>query len=168
MPGRLRCDTLDLCSTDVLTRVIEALTSLAGKTSNRHVLEVKGKYYFSTPQGPLSTEPGWYLICSDDSLPIYVGTATNLNSRLNSDNGSRDGFADPQRTSDPARNFIKAFASSGALRSLSVVAITERDLMHALRLTQSFRKLDRENVEKIISIFRAKLSGLAAPQRIHT
>jgi len=55
-----------------------------------------------------------------DGRPVYVGEADSLNGRLNSDNGSRDNFMNPQRTSDPERNFLKRLSDLGLLRSFSM------------------------------------------------
>ncbi|MEW6375155.1 MAG: GIY-YIG nuclease family protein [Thermodesulfobacteriota bacterium] len=62
-------------------------------------------FYFSTPAS-LPTESGLYIILNGTS-PIYVGKAEDLNKRLNTENGSRDQFANPQRSSDIEGNFIK-------------------------------------------------------------
>jgi hypothetical protein len=164
MPGKLRCGVLDLSRPEVFSHVLEALRPLMRDPRNRHPLQLKGHYHFTTTSPAICGEPGWYVIHGEDGLPLYVGTAENLNARLNSDAGSRDRFADPQRTSDPTRNFIKAFMAAGTLTSLSVVTITEPDLRRSLGLTEPLGKLDRENIEKLISMFRAKLCGLAAPK----
>jgi hypothetical protein len=112
----------------------------------------------------LPAEAGWYVICNSDSLPLYVGTAKDLNARLNTDEGSRDGFANPKRTSDPERNFIKAFMSAGVLSSVSVVIVREAALCERIGIAAPLKKIDRQNVEKIINIFRARLFGLVHPR----
>ncbi len=160
MPGTLRCGDLDLCSPTVFTRVLEALTALVREPRNRYALQLKNRYYFAVPASSLTSEAGWYIIYGSDALPLYVGTAENLNGRLNTENGSRDGFANPQRTSDPERNFIKAFVTAGILSSLSVVVIPESALRSRLGCDEPLSKLDRENLEKMINIFRARLCGL--------
>ena len=108
---------------------------------NRHPLQLKGHYHFTITGAAISGAPGWYVIHGEDGLPLYVGTADNLNARVNSDAGSRDRFADPQRTSDPTRNFIKAFMAAGTLTSLSVVTITEPDLRRSLGLAEPLASL---------------------------
>jgi len=157
MPGRLRCGVLDLSSPEVFGRVLDALMALVREPGRQFELRLKDRYHFTIPAGPVSSEPGWYVIRGPDALPLYVGTAENLDARLNSDNGSRDGFANPQRTSDPERNFIKAFLSASILSSVSVVVITEAELQSRLGSTKSLSKLDRQKVEKVANIFRARL-----------
>lgn len=159
MPGKLRCGAIDLCSAEILQRVLNALKAIIATPSNRHRLQLRNRYYFNAPDGHLPSEPGWYIILGPEMSPLYVGTAENLNARLNSDNGSRDGFANPQRTSDPERNFIKAFLAAGIFPAVSVVAIPETELRERLGWTNPLSKLDRENLEKVINIFRALLCG---------
>jgi len=65
-------------------------------------LKVRSGAHFSTLPETLPAEAGWYVIVAD-GRPVYVGEADSLNGRLNSDNGSRDNFMNPQRTSDPER-----------------------------------------------------------------
>ena len=154
MPGKLRCDSLDFGIPSVVRGVITALTSVALVPENWHRLEVVKRYYFSTPDHPLTTSAGWYVICDPGYRPLYVGTATNLNHRLNSEDGSRDGFANPKRLSDPERNFIKALVSSGFLDSLQVLVIPETLLGPFIQAEPPLNKLDRENVEKILNLFR--------------
>ncbi len=67
--------------------------------------------------------------------PLYAGSAEDLNARLNSKHGSRDNFANPQRTQDPVRNFIKAFRSSGLIPRLRVVLMTESSVCARLGVT---------------------------------
>ena len=157
MPGRLRYDDLDVNDRALVERVIEALTSLAGDSHNRHALEVSKRYYFSTPNNPLASDAGWYIIC-DASHPLYVGTAENLNARLNSENGSRDQFANPRRMTDSERNFIKSFKSSGLLGPLSVIVIPELVLCSMTGVTAPLTKRDRHNIEKLLNLFRDKVT----------
>lgn len=162
MPGKLRCSTVDLSNPETLDRVLAALDQLIHSVEVKATLLLRDRYHFRISDRSIPSSPGWYIICSPDGLPIYVGTADNLNSRLNTDNGSRDGFANPQRTSDPERNFIKSFLTAGIFTSLTVLVIPEPSFRDILGLTCELDKLDRGNIEKIINIFRAKLLRLAA------
>lgn len=155
MPGRLRFDALDVNDTFLVRHLRGALSSLARDPRNKHALEVRKRYYFATPNGPITSDAGWYAIC-DDSGPLYVGTAQNLNSRLNSENGSRDQFANPRRRSDPERNFIKALTNSGALKGLTVVVISEPALCSAMDAKAPLTRRDRYNVEKVLNLFRER------------
>jgi hypothetical protein len=157
MPGKLRCDSLDLSAKLVVKQLLYTLSSLADGSRNWHHLEVRKQYYFATPGKLLSNEAGWYIICDADRCPIYVGIAKNLNVRLNSENGSRDNFANPQRTSDPERNFIKAFVSSGLLGSLEVLVIQETLLCSAMQMPSPLSDRDRKNIEKTINLFRERI-----------
>jgi hypothetical protein len=156
LPGKLRFDNLDVTNSEVVTKVLDALSDLAADANNVHSLEVSKRYYFITPSGPLVSDAGWYVICHS-SQSIYVGTAENLNARLNSENGSRDQFANPQRTSDPERNFIKSFRTSGILGTLRVVVISEHQLSSKVGVSCPLTKRDRENVEKVLNLFREQV-----------
>lgn len=156
MPGKLRFDNLDVSNPKVVTKLLDALSCLAADARNVHPLEVSKRYYFITPNGPIVPDAGWYVICNS-SYPLYVGTAENLNARLNSENGSRDQFANPQRTSDPERNFIKSFRSSEVLGPLRVVVISESDLCSKTGVSAPLTKRDRENVEKVLNLFRDRV-----------
>jgi len=167
MPGRLRCHALDVSAPEVLRRVLQAIDELIAEPGSKAPLELRGRYHFRVRGLSLPTSPGWYVICGPDQSPLYVGTAEDLDARLNTDNGSRDGFANPKRTSDPERNFIKALLASGTLANASVVFFTEMALREKLGLPVPLEKLDRENIEKIINIFRANLFGLASTRVEH-
>lgn len=156
MPGRLRFDNLDVTSPSLVRRLLDGLTSLARDPRNRHVLEVRKRYYFAIPDGPIETGAGWYVIC-DSFGPLYVGIAENLNARLNSENGSRDQFANPQRTSDPERNFIKSFADRGVLNGLTVIVISEGALCSIVGAVSPLTKRDSQNVEKTLNLFRERV-----------
>jgi len=82
MPGRLRCDRIDLNEVEVVRRVLEVLRALALAPENTYPLSVSKRYYFSVPGG-LATGAGWYVI-RDAETSLYVGTAENLDARLNS------------------------------------------------------------------------------------
>lgn len=154
MPGKLRYDTIDLNQPVIVQNLLQAVIALTRNSANIHPLNVEGKYYFTIPTGAITSEAGWYIICDEEQHPMYVGTATNLNGRLNTKDGSRDNFANPQRKSDDARNFIKAFASAGVIRTLSVITIPEPELCQQLAIQPPLSKRDRENIEKVLGIFR--------------
>ncbi len=159
MPGKLRCDAIDLNQPVVVQRLLHALINLARSSANIHPLNIHGKYYFTVPTGPITSEAGWYIICDEKRHPIYVGTAANLNSRLNTKDGSRDNFANPQRRTDDARNFIKKFVSTGAINTLSVITVPEPTLCEQAVIRPPLSKLDRKNIEKVLSIFRVAIIG---------
>jgi len=163
MPGRLRCDALPLGETAFLAAVPSLLSDIVSR-SRRYRLEVRGQYYFSIPDGPITSEPGWYIICDANEEALYVGTTENLNGRLNTNVGSIDNFANSNRTSDPERNFVKALASTGILGSLSAVVIPESLFCGATRISGPLTKRDRENVEKCLSIFRVHVFRSASAQ----
>src|SRR5487761_2377162 len=102
MPGILRCDKIDYNNLEVVRTLKQKLKDTVNE-STRHNLLISKKYYFRLDK-QITTNPGWYVILENKS-PLYVGKAENLNSRINSENGSRDQFANPQRKSDTARNF---------------------------------------------------------------
>jgi hypothetical protein len=156
MPGILRHDELDITDPTVVRRLIDALRSLAAERRRVHQLQVSKRYYFSVPDGPLPSCPGWYVIC-DESGSLYVGTAENLEKRLNSPDGSRDQFANPLRTSDSERNLIKAFHDSGVLGDLRVVVLEEPALREMLGLPAALSSRDRHNVEKTLNLFRERV-----------
>ena len=155
MPGILRCQNVNLNDPVVVRRVINALGDLAAQS--KHSLEVRGTYHFAIPSGPITTVAGWYVICDESGEPLYVGTAENVDARLNSEPGSRDGFANPKRTSDPVRNFIKSFFKNGVLPSLSVITLSEPALCARIGIKAPLPKRDRENVEKVIDVFRTRI-----------
>jgi hypothetical protein len=157
MPGKLRCDLINFNEPTTVQALIEVLTELASNESNLHRLDVRGTYYFSIPDGPLTSDAGWYIICDEEQRPIYVGTATNLNGRLNTSDGSRDNFANLKRPYDDTRNFIKAFVSSRILRSLFVITIPEPAVCQRISVQTPLSKQDRENIEKVLSIFSTRI-----------
>ena len=116
-------------------------------------LSVKNGAYFSTLPETLPAEAGWYVILAGGHA-IYVGEADNLNSRLNSDNGSRDNFMNPERTSDSQRNFVKKFFDSGFLTKLEVWFVTEKELGTRVPIVLPLSNLDRCNVEKVLNVCR--------------
>ncbi len=159
MPGILRCDRINLNERNTVSAVVRVLTELARNESNRADLQVSGTYYFSTPSRSISPHPGWYIICDQDHRSLYAGKAENLNSRLNSRDGSRDNFANPQRCQDPVRNFIKRFLSSGVILTLYVITIPESVFCSALGVDPPLSDLDRGNVEKVLGVFRVRFAG---------
>ncbi len=158
MPGIIRCDQIDLNNVEVINLLLKSLSDLLANQSYCFTLTVEGKFYFSTPNGPLTDDSGWYIISSgQDNQLIYVGTASNLNTRLNTRDGSRDNFANPQRTTDDVRNIIKKFVTIGVWPSLVVRIIPEKLLCQKMGLTSPLTKRDRENVEKVVNLFRSHL-----------
>lgn len=153
MPGRLRFDNIDVTERATVELLLDTLANLARDPDNRYTLEVRKRYYFAVPDGPITTDAGWYVICGGAN-PLYVGTGENLNARLNSENGSRDQFANPKRKSDPERNFIKAFVDASVLKALIVIVIPEPAICSAVGVTSPLTRLDRHNVEKILNLFR--------------
>lgn len=152
--AKLVCDKLDLNNIELVRRLIETVTALLSAPAAWHALEVHREYYFRTPEGRLPTDPGWYVICDAAKAPLYVGEAQNLNARLNTTNGSLDQFADSGRTQDPARNFIKALTTMGYISALRVGIVREPDLLSRVGVQGPLKRLDRGNVEKLLSLFR--------------
>lgn len=157
MPGQLRTDVLNLSDPEAIEGLVAALSAMAAQSDRRYELEVSKRYYFSVPDGPITDAAGWYLIRAG-AEPIYVGTAENLNSRLNSENGSRDQFANPKRTSDSERNFIKAFVAAGVVNDLTVAVLSEPDLCAEIGVESPLTKRDRHNVEKVLNILRTRVA----------
>lgn len=155
MPGILRCKRIDLNkkeTVDVLRNTLKEIITQLELLD----LKVSKKYYFKL-NNLITTNPGWYVILDENKNPLYVGKAQNLNSRLNTEDGSRDQFANPQRLSDPERNFIKKFHDVGIFDNLYVCVIDEQVLCQKLGLEFPLHSLDRNNIEKFINIFRDTL-----------
>ena len=93
--GTLKCGSVDFNDPHVVNTMRQRLQQVISNPQSYYTLAHTNGYYFSTPAGPLPNESGWYVIL-DEAIPIYMGKAVNLNNRLNSQNGSRDQFADPQ------------------------------------------------------------------------
>lgn len=157
MPGRLRTDALNLSDAEAIESLVAGLRGMLAEQSKRYRLDISKRYYFAIPDGPITDSAGWYLIRARNE-PIYVGTAENLNARLNSENGSRDQFANPKRASDSERNFIKAFSAAGVLTDLTVTVLPEANLCAAIGIDGPLTKRDRHNVEKVLNIFRTRLA----------
>ena len=144
----------------VVNRVLAAARSALERVRNWHILHVRSGVHFQTPNGPLPEGAGWYVISDRSGGPLYVGESENLNKRLNSDDGSGDNFANPTRSQDDIRNFVKAFASKDLLQDLRVGIVVEGDVSSVLGVSSPLSKLDRCNVEKVISLFRRQLNDL--------
>jgi hypothetical protein len=125
----------------------EKIQRILEDPKNYYQLEHTKNYYCST-LAPLPTESGWYIILNGTS-PIYVGKAEDLNKRLNTENGSRDQFANPKRSSDIERNFIKKYTELGLIRPLRVCIVSESGLG-----IPALTDLDRGNMEKHLNIWR--------------
>jgi len=158
--GVVRTDALDVSTAEAIQRLLEALEHLLNSREFRAQLIVHDLAHFRTVGGQVPALPGWYVICDADDLPLYVGTANDLNGRLNTDSGSRDNFRNTKRQSDPQRNFLKAFHTCGHIASLHAVMVTEGALRSSLGMSVPLTARDRQSVEKVISIFRARLFRL--------
>ena len=154
--GLLVCDKLDLNLIEDTETLEHLLKVIAKDEKNYRKIVVDGKYYFNLPEQDAPESPGWYIIYALGT-PLYVGEATNLNSRLNSKDGSRDNFANPRRKNDPERNFIKRFYTIGLLTDLKVLLIPEDIICKSLGLQIPLSSIDHANLEKFIGIFRSRL-----------
>ncbi len=157
MPGILRCALIDLNDEQISAELLEVLATEASMSSNLHRLKVQGRYYFNAPEGSIPSSAGWYIICDGKRRPIYVGKAQNLNKRLNTLDGSRDNFANPKRTKDPVRNFIKVFATSNLIQYLLVITICEDAICLRLGINPPLSRLDRDNIEKVLGLLRDRV-----------
>ena len=97
---------IDFNSGAVVECSLDVLQGLVADRSYYRPIRVKNGIYFDLLEGRLPAEAGWYVLL-DAGVALYVGKADNLDRRLNSDDGSRDNFANPKRASDPERNFVK-------------------------------------------------------------
>ena len=154
MPGILRCDKINLNDPAVVKNLKDKLKDTIKESKTYH-LHVSKKYYFKLDE-VITSNPGWYVIFENEN-PLYVGKAENLNSRLNTENGSRDQFANPQRISDPERNLLKKFNDIGVFERLTVYPINEENFCKKMVLEFPLSDLDRNNIEKFINIFRSYL-----------
>lgn len=154
MSGILKCDKINLNDPNVVLKLKNKLKGVI-KESEFYQLHVSKKYYFRLDE-EITDNPGWYVILESKN-PLYVGKAENLNSRLNTENGSRDQFANPQRTSDPERNILKKFNDIGVFEALTVCPINEEKLCKKMLIEFPLSDLDRNNIEKFINIFRTSL-----------
>jgi hypothetical protein len=147
--GKLKCGNIDFNDAEQVKTVQANIQRILDDSRNYYPLAHTKNYYFSTPTS-LPAESGWYIILCG-TLPIYVGKAEDLNGRLNTENGSRDQFANPQRSSDIERNFIKKYTELGMISPLRVCIICESSLG-----MQSLTDLDRKNMEKHLNIWRGR------------
>ncbi len=144
-------------------KVQTLLRSLAKLTINRrlyHNLVFKPQHYFETPNSKPPSSSGWYIIL-EGKCPLYVGTAKDLNKRLNTNKGTIDNFGWTGRKSDPARNFVKKFNEIGTIAKLRVFVIPESELSLG-----QLNDLDRRNIEKLISVFRCRLRYASQNRRV--
>ena len=151
--GSLKVKCFDFNDPKKVGQILRCLKKLI-HNSSLHSLRVKPPYYFEVPEG-LQEKKGWYVILCK-RVPIYVGWAKNLNSRLNTDSGSRDNFANKKRKSDSKRNFIKKLSDLNRLGELKICVITLENLCADLNIdSKSITRLDWANIEKFIDIFRS-------------
>ena len=145
--GTLKCGNIDFNDTKQIQRLQSNIQRMLDDPKNYYLIAHRKNYYFSTPTS-LPMEPGWYIILCG-TLPIYVGKAEDLNGRLNTENGSRDQFANPKRSSDIERNFIKKYTELSQIQPLRVCILRESSLG-----IQPLTDLDRNNIEKHLNIWR--------------
>lgn len=123
----LKTDAVNVNDPEGVRTLLAGFAEFVSDRGHYRPLKVKNGAYFSTLPDALPTEAGWYVIVAG-GRPVYVGEADSLNARLNSDNGSRDNFMNPQRPSDSERNFVKKLSDAGLLPKLEVWFVTEKDL----------------------------------------
>lgn len=144
----MKCGNMDFNGKRQVQSLNDTIQHILDDPLNYYPLAHTKGYYFSVPGDPLPRAPGWYVILNG-TLPMYVGKADDLDKRLNTENGSRDQFANPQRGSDAVRNFIKKYAELSLFQNLRVCVVREERLgLHALT------DLDRMNCEKHLDIWR--------------
>jgi hypothetical protein len=153
--GSLKVGRMNLNDAAFVIKVRDSLNQLIQNPAAYHSLRFRPPFYFETPARQLPSERGWYIILGGQR-PLYAGKAEDLNSRLNTQNGSIDNFANTERRSDPERNFIKKFNEMRILQNLRVCIINEMALCSALGIdADELTELDRGNIEKTINLFRA-------------
>jgi len=155
--GRLICNVIDLNDKTVVLNLVTARIESLSKSDHWCCLRVSGTCYFSASDSILPDCEGWYVICDADLIPLYAGKAGNLNNRLNSQNGSRDNFLNKRRTFDRVRNFVKTFVTNGVISHLNVGVATEAYVIAAMDIKSELPKLDRDNVEKVLQVFRCRV-----------
>ena len=152
--GILVVNQIDLNDANTVNTLKSLIQKLVNNSSSYYSLKFKPKYYFGIPSGSLPSERGWYIILNERT-PVYVGKAEYLNTRLNTNNGSIDNFANQGRTSDSERNFVKKFDEINLFKTLRVCIIRENELCSELGLNpNNLTELDRGAIEKLINIFR--------------
>lgn len=155
--GQLKYANVDLNNTTIVRAVISAVQKELDEADNYCSLEHVLPSYFATPGRILPSTPGWYIIL-EAKTPIYVGEAQNLNTRLNTPNGSCDDFGRKARTSDSQRNFIKKMQEVRILGLLRVAIISQPSVITSANLGATpFSDMDRKNIEKLINIHRSML-----------
>ena len=153
--GTLKVGNLDFNNSNFLKYFCRIIQSLLDDPNNYYLLSHTDQYYFSTNRSA-PQEAGWYIIL-DGTIPLYVGRSDDINKRLNTKNGSLDNFNNPQRESDPERNFIKKYIELGLIKCPRVCVILEKDLIrHFTRCfnISSLSNLDKKNIEKHLNIWR--------------
>lgn len=156
LPGVLVCDRIDFNDPETVKQLLAIFQHLFADRS-RYVRLLVSKRYYLAATAELTRSPGWYVLLDSEGRSLYAGQADDLNSRLNTENGSRDQFGNPQRTSDPVRNFIKVFVQNGVIECLIAGLLTEEDLRGSLGFSEPLSKLDRDNMEKFLSLMRCGL-----------
>ena len=147
--GILKVGAIDINNAMVVQQLQRQIQTVLDNDSNYFQLEHTNRYHFSVTNGSLPSKPGWYIILNNIT-PLYVGQAENLDARLNTDNGSRDQYGNPKRSSDPGRNLIKKYRELRLIPLLRVCILQQSHLFPMLTLSP----LDIGNVEKHISIWR--------------
>lgn len=150
-------NSLNISESHLVNKIVFTLAQLANSEDNFFKLTIQNNIYFHISQNGITNGAGWYIIVDNYGNPLYVGTADDLNNRLNSQDGTRDNFANPERTSDSTRNIIKKFKELGIISELFVVVISENDFRQNLEIDNPLSRLDRENIEKILSIYRSSI-----------
>jgi len=150
-----------------LLSFLEKVRSLSGDGNHIRELHVKDNYCFSVSNGSIPNGPGWYVIFDKPDQPLYVGQTSDLNMRLNTDDGSRDNIVNLKKNSTPIRNFLKHLKVIGCFNKLSAFFFEVSEVTgYIYDQDQSLLKKDREDVEKILSIFRSQLIDIKFRGRI--
>jgi len=152
---RLVVGHVDFNNPIVVRQVLDALCAFATEIKCYRHLQVKNGRYFCIQGDDLPTEAGWYIVL-EKQVPVYAGQTDNLNGRLNSNQGSLDNFANPQRKNDPERNSVTKLSEIGIFTQPRVWFVKERLLADQLGI-HSLGKLDKGNVEKFINLKRGFL-----------
>jgi len=152
--GTLKVFSYDFNNPKVVRCLLATLKNyIENQNSAYFDLDHQLPYYFSILKGSIVSVPGWYVILKDKT-PIYVGTAKDLDNRLNSPDGSRDNFGSSSRKTDAERNLIKKFTEIGIIVKLRVVIIPISVVDSRVSIN------DRKQIEKLINIFRSTFNYL--------
>ena len=152
--GMLKVGALNFNENGDLDDFFVAIKKIASRPESYFPIQFKRSYYFEVPGSRLPREAGWYVILQD-TKPLYVGKADNLDKRLNTNEGSTDDFGKQIRTYDSERNFIKKFIEIGAIGTPRVCIILRSELGSLLGVSdQCFTETDNRNVEKVLNIMR--------------